>query len=315
MRVAYGEFVRGLSPEKVGRQLAHVVEAILDAGLQFVLDRLAERRGMPQRPDGTTPELTVIGLGNLGGEEMGYSSPIKLVFLYDSIDNKNVWHRDFYNTVVSDLVSLLRSEIAAQGINVDLREGPRYEVGVNVCSFREAIRIYETSGRTWQRLSFVKARVVAGSQSLGDAFLKRLEPWVYRQFMSRVELAEIRTLRRKLEKRAEQQSGSSQDVARAAGGRDDLELTVQFLQLLHGADLAAVRCRNTYDAIVALERGGCLTHQESTLLSDNYARLCRLLHQLSVMFDRRGSVLPEDAGFTQTTRLAIGHSRRGRLGR
>ncbi len=244
MRVAYGEFVRGLSPEKVGRQLALVIEAILDAGLQFVLDRLAERRGMPQRPDGTTPELTVIGLGNLGGEEMGYSSPIKLVFLYDSIDNKNVWHRDFYSTVVSDLVSLLRSE-RAQGINIDLREGPRYEVGVNICSFREAIRIYETSGRTWQRLSFVKARVVAGSQPLGDAFLKRLQPWVYRQFMSRVELAEIRTLRRKLEKLAEQQSGSSQDVARAAGGRDDLELTVQFLQLLHGADLAAVRCPNT----------------------------------------------------------------------
>jgi glutamate-ammonia-ligase adenylyltransferase len=295
MRVAYGEFVRGLSPEKVGRQLAYVVEAIVEAGLQYVLHRLAERRGMPERPDGTTPELTVIGLGNLGGEEMGYSSPVKLVFLYDSIDNKNVWHRDFYNTVVSDLVSLLRgNDSRAQEISVDLREGPRHEVGVNVCSFREAIRIYETSGRTWQRLSFVKARVVAGSQSLGDAFLKRLEPWVYRQFMSRVELAEIRTLRRKLEKRAEQQSGSSEDVARAAGGRDDLELTVQFLQLLHGGDLASVRCGNTYDAILALERGGCLTHQESTLLSDNYARLCRLLDQLSVMFDRSGSVLPED---------------------
>lgn len=307
MRVAYGEFVRGLSPEKVGRQLAYVVEAIVEAGLQHVLHRLAERRGMPQRPDGTTPQLTIIGLGNLGGEEMGYSSPIKLVFLYDSIDNQNVWHRDFYHTVVADLVSLLRgNDTRDEGLNIDLREGPRHEVGVDVCSFREAIRIYETSGRTWQRLSFVKARVVAGSKSLGDAFLRRLQPWIYRQFMSRVELAEIRTLRRKLEKRAELESGSSEDVARAAGGRDDLELTVQFLQLLHGGDLQSVRCHNTYDAIVALEQAGCLTHQESMLLSDNYARLCRLLHQLSVTFDRSGSVLPEDPESRQRLAWQLG---------
>ena len=100
VRIAYAEFTGRLSPEKVGRQLAHLADAVLEAGLQFVVRRLADRRGMPQRPDGTTPELTVIGLGNLGGEEMGYSSPLKLVFLYDSIDNKNIWHRDFYNAAV-----------------------------------------------------------------------------------------------------------------------------------------------------------------------------------------------------------------------
>ncbi|MGI9471501.1 MAG: glutamate-ammonia-ligase adenylyltransferase [Rubripirellula sp.] len=296
MRIAYGEFVRGLSPEKVGRQLAYVSDAVLEAALQFSLNRLAERRGLPQRPDGSTPELTVIGLGNLGGEEMGYSSSLKLVFLYDSIDNQNVWHRDFYVTLVSDVVSLLRGdESRAQGIDIDLREGPRFEVGVNICSLREAIRIYETAGRTWQRLSFVKARVVAGSQSLGQAFLARLEPWIYRQFMSRVEIAEIRTLRHKLEKRAEQQTVSSEDVARAPGGRDDLELTIEFLQLLHGGNIPSVRCRNTYEAIFALEQAGCLTHQESTLLSENYARLCRLQHQLSVMFESSGSVMPSEA--------------------
>ena len=307
MRIAYGEFVRGLSPDKVGHQLAYVADAIIQAALEFVTSRLADRRGMPQRPDGSTPELTVIALGNLGGEEMGYSSPMKLVFLYDSIDNKNTWHRDFYNTVVADLVNLVRGdESRAPGIEVDLREGPRHEVGVSVCSFREAIRIYETSGRTWQRLSFVKARVVAGSAALGSAFLNRLEPWVYRRFMNRVELAEIRTLRHKLEKRAEQQSISSEDVAQAPGGRDDLELTVQFLQLLHGGDLTSVRCGNTYEAIVSLQRAGCLTHQESTLLSENYARLCRLQHQLSVMFDRKGGELPDDPALRKRIAWQLG---------
>jgi len=296
MRIAYGEFVRGSSPEKVGRQLAHVSDAVLEAGLHFTLERLAKRRGMPQRPDGTTPELVVIGLGHLGGKEMGYGSSMKLVFLYDSIDNQNVWHRDFYHTVVTELLTLLRGDEAhSDGMDIDLREGPRYEVGVNICSFREALRIYETAGRTWQRLSFVKARVVAGSQTLGNAFLSRLEPWIYRRFMSRVEIAEIRTLRNKLEKSASDESGEREDIARSPGGRDDLELTVEFLQLLHGGNLSTVRCGNTYEAIFALEQAGCLTHQESTLLSENYARLCRLQHQLSIMFDRSGSILPSES--------------------
>ncbi len=296
LRIAYGEFVRGATPERIGRQIAVVTDAVIEAGLNFTLQRLAERRGMPQRPDGTTPELTVIGLGHLGGEEMGYGSSIKLVFLYDSIDNQNVWHRDFYNTVVNELLTLLRGdESRNDGMDIDLREGPRYEVGVHICSFREALRIYETAGRTWQRLSFVKARVVAGSQKLGKVFLSRLEPWVYRRFMSRVEIAEIRTLRNKLEKSLSNESDAREDIARSPGGRDDLELTVEFLQLLHGGNLGSVRCRNTYDAIVSLEQAGCLTHQEATLLSENYARLCRLQHQLSVMFDQSGSLLPSEA--------------------
>ena len=295
LRIAYGEFVRGATPERVGRQIAGVTDAVIEAGLNFTLQRLADRRGMPQRPDGTTPELTVIGLGHLGGEEMGYGSSIKLVFLYDSIDNQNVWHRDFYNTVVNELLTLLRGdESRSDGMDIDLREGPRYEVGVHVCSFREALRVYETAGRTWQRLSFVKARVVAGSQKLGKAFLSRLEPWVYRRFMSRVEIAEIRTLRNKLEKSLSNESNAREDIGRSPGGRDDLELTVEFLQLLHGGNLGSVRCRNTYDAIFSLEQAGCLTHQEATLLSENYARLCRLQHQLSVMFDQSSSLLPSD---------------------
>lgn len=293
VRIAYAEFVGGMSPENVGRQLSIAVDVIVDCALQYATARLALRRGLPQRPDGTTPQVTVIGLGNLGGEEMGYASPSKLVFIYDSIDQKNAWHRDFYKNLVDDVVRLLRGDQArSHGLHIDLREGPRQEVGVHICSFREAARIYETSGRTWQRLSFVKARVVAGVRDLGKAFLKHLEPWIYQSYLSRVELAEIRTLRHKLEKRAEQQSQAMEEVECVPGGRDDIELTVQFLQLLHGGDLRTARCQNTYEAIIALERAGCLTHQESSLLSENYARLCRLQHLLWVMFDRHGGRLP-----------------------
>ena len=294
-RVAYSEYVGGLAPEKVGRYLAAIADAMIAVGLQFVMRRLIERRGEPQRPDGSVAEVAVIGLGNLGGNEMSYNSPLKLVFVYDTIDNHNVWHRDFYSTLVDDLVGLLRGDpTRTSGLDVDLREGPRSEVGVHICSFREAIRIYETAGRTWQRLSFVKARSVAGSLDLGNALLARLEPWIFQQFMSRVELGETRTIRRKLEKRVEQSATLNHDLIDTPGGKHDLELTIQFLQLLHGGSLPEVRKSNTYEAIGALQRSGCLTHQESMLFSDSYARLGRLQNQIALMFDRSGKSLPDN---------------------
>lgn len=293
-RVAYAEFVGGLSPEKVGRYLSAIADAMIEVGLQFVMQRLVDRRGEPQRPDGSVAEVTVLGVANLGGNEMSYNSPLKLVFIYDSIDNQNVWHRDFYNTLVDELVGLLRGDPTRTiGLDVDLREGPKSEVGVHVCSFREAIRIYETAGRTSQRLDFVKARVVAGSVDLGNALLARLESWIYQQFMSRVELSETRTIRRKLEKRIEQPSLLMNDLTDTAGGKHDVELTVQFLQLLHGGGITEVRKSNTYEAIGSLQRSGCLTHQESTLFSESYARLGRLQNQIALMFDRSGKSLPE----------------------
>lgn len=300
MRIAYGEFVRDQSPETVGRQLAAVADAILEGGLQFSLKRLANRRGMPERPDGSVPKITVIALGSLGGQELSYASPMQVVFLYDAIDHKNIWHRKFYDALVTDILNVLCGDARkADGVDIDLREGPRYEVGVRICGYREAARIYETSGRTWQRLSFVKARVAAGSASLGKVFLDRLEPWVYRQFITRVERAEIRSLRQKLSQRVESagddvdsRSGAI-DVVQSPGGRADLELTVQFLQLVHGGHDRSVRRRNIYDSINRLHRSNYLLDEDRQMLAENYARLSRLHHLLTVTFDRRTSELPD----------------------
>jgi glutamate-ammonia-ligase adenylyltransferase len=295
VRIAYGEFVRGLSPDKVGRQLAYVADAVIEASLSFVTRQLTQQREPPRLLDGSVPEVAVIGLGKLGGEEMSYNSPMQLVFLYDQIDRNNPSHHEFYRALVAEIVALLSPDgPQSLGLEIDLRDGPKYDVGVPICSMRDATRIYETSGRTWHRMRLVKARVVAGSSRLGESFLRRIEPWVYRRFLNRVDLAEIGTLRHKLELRGEPTEITGHDISRDPGGRADLEMTVQFLQLLHGGDLESVRCANTSDAIIELERAGCVTHQEATLLSDNYARLCRLQHQLSIMFDHRGSILPED---------------------
>ena len=168
MRIAYGEFVRGLTPDKVGRQLAHVADAAIEASLRFAIKQLNNERGTPKLASGQEPQVTVIGLGNLGGEELGYGDPLRLVFLFDRIDYLNKSHRDYYASLVTRVISLLTyDEPGGFAHSVDSRDSPMFETGTLICSVRDAARIYESSGQTWQRLNFVKARTVAGDLALG----------------------------------------------------------------------------------------------------------------------------------------------------
>ena len=206
----------------------------------------------------------MIGLRSLGGQELSYNSPLRLIFLFDAIDPRNVWHRDFYETLVRDMVSLLDSDPSQiNGIHVDLRGGPKHEVGVSICSFREAAKIYETSGQVSQRMEFMKARVVAGSASVGKAFLDRLQPWIYRQFNGIAELAEMTAIQHRLQRRADQELSVVGDFVNDPGGMEDVRRIVECLQILHGGHLPGVRKSNLYDAIAALKVGKCIHRTRS----------------------------------------------------
>ncbi|MFG0265370.1 MAG: glutamate-ammonia-ligase adenylyltransferase [Rhodopirellula sp. JB055] len=326
LRIAYGEFVRDLPPDKVQSQISFVTDAIMEAGLAFAISSVLAKRPTPQRIDGSQPTFSVIALGNYGGQEIGYESQLDLLLLCDQIDRKNASHIDFHRQVARGLVELLQSN-GSQVIPFSLRfdhqptqnelmmsdsqrlgvqstrkqsslgHQPTSSSGADIDFFgiNEAATHYERNGRTWQRLAFVKARHAAGDEALSQSFLNRIEPWVYHHLLTRSEIADIRVLRRKLEKRAlATTSTDGTPISDVPGGRRDIELTIQFLQLLHGGDLPDVRVTGTLPAITELSRHGCLTSQEATILSTNHAKLCRLEHLLAVLFDHRISHLPDD---------------------
>ncbi|MFG0253888.1 MAG: glutamate-ammonia-ligase adenylyltransferase, partial [Rhodopirellula sp. JB053] len=256
LRIAYGEFVRGLPPDRAARQISHLTDAVLSSALEFTIQQTAERLHYPQRIDGTKPEYSIVALGNYGGEEIGYDSPLDLLLLCDQIDRKNESHLKFNRQIASGLINLLGSN-RAPVVSINLRFVPQpgedmsgsdtqrlsdYTRGTESASrqidFHDAVTAaayFERENQTSHRLAFVKARVAAGDRELGDRFLKRIEPWVYHRLLSRSEIADIRVLRRKLEKRAlapDTEQGTP--IADCPGGRRDIELTIQFLQVLHG---------------------------------------------------------------------------------
>ncbi len=317
LRISYGDIIRGQRLDTVARQISYLADAILEAAVGTARRALEAKRGVPRIPQGAPARFVVLAMGKLGGVELNYSSDIDLIFLYDQDGNTDgqrpMSNREFFDRLARDVVRLL-TEPTELGIayRVDLRLRPEGERGPVVISLESAMHYYDVLGRTWERQAFVKARPVAGNLDLGQEFLKQLEPWIYRRYLSRADITGIKALKRRIEERTTREGADALNVKTGHGGIRDIEFVIQFLQLLNGGDLPQLRTGNTLEAIVQLENCGCLTHQERTILEENYAFLRKIEHRLQIMFDLQTHLLPRATDEMRRVAIRMGYGGRDR---
>ena len=313
LRIAYGDIVREQSLQAVTMQISYLADAILEAALVAAWKKLHKQRGVPRRPDGNPARFVVLGMGKLGGVELNYSSDIDLIFLYDADGQTDgqrpVSNDEFYNRLARTLVALLTepTELGA-GYRVDLRLRPEGQRGPMVIGLAAALQYYDLRGRTWERQAYIKARPVAGDHSLGRELLEQLQPWIYRRYLSRADISGIKALKRRIEEQARRDGGNTRNVKTGHGGIRDIEFVIQFLQLLNGGNLPALRTGNTLEAIVQLENCGCLSHQERSILQENYHFLRKIEHRLQIMFDLQTHLLPEHPEEMRKLALRMGYA-------
>lgn len=306
LRIAYGDIVAGQRLETVVAQISHVAECIVAAALEAALKIVGGQRGTPHGPQGEPATIAALALGKLGGSELNYSSDIDLVFVSSGdgrvSGSKPGTTQEFFERVVQETVRLI-TEPTDLGIayRVDLRLRPHGSTGPVVMPIDQLLQYYDQLGRTWERQAWVKARFVAGDASLGGRVLTELEPWVYRRWLSRADISGIKALKRQIERRTAREGGDDRDVKHGRGGIRDIEFTIQFLQLLAGGDMPAVRTGSTLDAIRRLAEAGSLTDQEREILERSYTLLRMIEHRLQILYDR------------QTHRLPTTDEERGRL--
>jgi glutamate-ammonia-ligase adenylyltransferase len=297
LRIAYGDIVRNQPVGTVTRQISHLADAIVEAALDFARRHLDEQYGRPLRSDGERSRFAVLGLGKLGGVELNYSSDIDLILLYEQDGQtdarRTVSNHEYFERLSKELIRLL-TEATELGTayRVDLRLRPDGAISPLSLSFENMLSYYDVKGRTWERQAFVKARPVAGDCDLGFELLARLEPWIYRKYLTLADITGIKALKRRIEERAEREGGDLRNVKTGHGGIRDIEFVIQFLQLLNGGALPEVRTGNTLEAIALLEQAGSLTPDERAKLEDNYSMLRKLEHRLQIMFDLKTHMLP-----------------------
>jgi glutamate-ammonia-ligase adenylyltransferase len=306
--------------EEVGRELAHLAEACLDAALASLWPALEARLGVPRREDGERCRFVVFGLGKLGGEELNFSSDIDLLYVYETDAGQVEWpsaagpacslHEWF--TALATRLGRAIEEMTAEGscFRVDLRLRPEGTRGPLVNALPALERYYETWGRAWERQAWIKARPVTGDRTLGDEVLRMLGPFVWPRSSfagGPVAVAAVREMVRLL-RQARAASAGDDDVKLGRGGIREVEFLVQALQLIHGGQKPALRERGTLRALDQLLFAGLVSDQEHRVLGDAYLVLRRVEHRVQLEELRQTHTLPREPQRRALLARRLGHA-------
>lgn len=311
LRIGVNDIIRDRPLEEVTADLSRVADAAITVAWDLALAAATQRHGSPRTGAGNPTRAAVLAFGKLGGGELNYSSDIDLMVVYDeegrTTGRRGVGNDEFYGRAVSELIRLLSAHTdRGQAYRVDFRLRPEGQHGPLARSLASTLGYYDTLGRTWERQALIKVRPVAGDPGLGAEFVEAVQPFVYKRFLSFAEINEIKAVKRKIEHQA-QRAGGVREVKAGPGGIRDVEFAIQFLQLLNGGDLPAVRCRDTLGALQALEAAGCLTDAEYRGLDDAYRFLRKVEHRLQLLFDLQTHRLPDRPEELRKLALRMGY--------
>jgi glutamate-ammonia-ligase adenylyltransferase len=298
LRIAYGEIVCRQRLELVLEQLSLLADVLIEAAFGAAERHIRETRPLPPGIDARPIQRCVVALGRLGASELAYAGPIELLVIYSAAaadpQRLRAVHEHFERASKLFVRLFNESRSAESDWEARVLSLPDSPLAAAAHAAQDVVFGFDSFGRTWHRQTFLKARPAAGDLDLGVKVLSRLEPWLYRRYLSRADETGVKSLKRRILMEATLHQDDWRDVRLARGGLRDLESTVEFLQLLVGGDQPAVRQPSTLAAIAGLEQAGAISPEERSLLEDCFVTLRKVEHRLQIFASAGAAALPDD---------------------
>lgn len=275
--------------------------AIRAATRSALLD--AHEAGRLTLPDPADPEkgsgLFVLGMGKLGAGELNYSSDVDLIVFYDADVIRPAEGEEpttLFVRVAQTMAKLLHERTADGYVaRVDLRLRPDPGSTPVAISRDAALSYYESVGQNWERAAMIKARVVAGDEAAGEAFLSELRPFVWRRSLDHAAIADIHAMKRQIH--AHKGHGSiaveGHNLKLGRGGIREIEFFVQTQQLVAGGRNPTLRSRATVETLRDLAEAGWIDAKARDELTECYWFLRGLEHRIQMVEDAQTHTLPD----------------------
>ena len=301
LRIGAAEILGTKPVAQIGRELADLADVVVELALETCQHALWQEHGQPLDERGRLARFLVVGLGKYGGQELNYSSDIDLIFVWDGEtqpegEGTPLENSEFFLRLSQRLVQVLTAA-TKEGFfyRVDMRLRPEGASGTLTHSLRASWTYYETRGELWERQMLIKARRVAGSQTLGKQYAAMLRPFIYPAHFHSAPHEEIRRIKERIEASIRERPRGENNIKLQAGGIRDIEFIVQCLQLLYGGFHPQVRVHNTLAAIDRLAEVAALTAVEASSLKSAYEFFRRVENLLQIASGRPDYAIPEDA--------------------
>ena len=273
-----------LSVERLADHLSTLADILVDQTVQAVWNTLPQRHR-------EVPKFAVIAYGKLGGKELGYSSDLDVIFLYDDDDPEAPAQ---YAKLAQRFITWMTSHTPA-GIlfDIDIALRPDGASGLLVSTIAAFEKYQLKSAWVWEHQALTRARFCAGDVDIGQRFeLLRLE--VLRQPRDAALLQqEVRTMRDKMT-RAHPARDSQFDLKQDRGGMIDIEFIVQYLILLHAS--ACPQLTDDIGNIALLKLAGELGLIDAALATsaaNAYRTYRKLQHHARLQGEEQALVAPE----------------------
>ena len=302
LAIAMADIAGDWDLDAVTGALTRFADQAVSASLRFLLREAAERGGLdasdPAKLEAETG-LVVLAMGKYGAFELNYSSDIDLIVFYDMERfpfRKKDDPRAAAVDIVKGLVKLL-SETTADGyvFRTDLRLRPDAGATQVAISTGAAEAYYEGMGQNWERAAMIKARPCAGDTEAGAAFLKSIEPFIWRRSLDYAAIEDIHSIKRQIHAHGGHGAiaVAGHNVKLGRGGIREIEFFAQTQQLILGGRFPDLRPRRTLDAIEALRKRGPVSDEAATDLTQAYRYLRTLEHRLQMIEDEQTHTLPK----------------------
>lgn len=307
LRVAASEIAGSLPLMKVSDYLTWLAEAILEQVLALAWRQTVAKYGTPLRTDGTLcdPGFIIVGYGKVGGLELGHGSDLDLVFIHDGDPQaetdgpKSIDGAQFFTRLGQRIIHLLTAQTnSGQLYEVDMRLRPSGASGLLVSSLGAFARYQENEAWTWEHQALVRARVLVGSQDVGQAFEK-----VRAQMLGKArDLAklqqEVSEMRAKMRDNLGTKSTAAGTAANAfdataafdlkqdAGGIVDIEFMVQYAALAWSrSHPPLLRWTDNIRILEELEHEGLMPAEDASLLREAYKAYRSAAHRQALQKD------------------------------
>jgi glutamate-ammonia-ligase adenylyltransferase len=306
-RDLWGEVNAGI----VARELSVLAEAVLSALLaRFIENEKAKHPSDTVRD--ALESMAVIGLGKLGGGELGYGSDWDILIAYERSSEEGEARSEAYTAVISVVEALLSSapQLRVRGapVEIDARLRPEGKKGALAYTPAEYRDYYLNSSLTWERQVLTKARFVAGNADTASKYAEGTYEVIYSRTLSPEESVEIQAMKRRMESERLKSGDQLTDIKLGHGGMSDIEFLVQMLQMRSGAAHAAARNLNTVAALYALGAAGILPVPDAARLADTYLHWTAVRNRLWLLGGLSNDILPSDARRLRAVAVGLGEA-------
>ena len=295
------------SLEEVMAELSSLAAACLQRAYEVCGQQLQKEYGQPleviEEGQSQFAEMTVLGMGKFGGNELNFSSDIDLIYCYSSNNGeteggsrqeKISLHRYFVK--LAEMMTRALHQVTSDGFvfRVDTRLRPDGNNGDLAISLNGAESYYESWGQSWERAAMIKARPVAGSLSLGDDLLNRLKPFVYRRYLDFGMIEDIKIMKQKINASLNREQEGENNLKLGRGGIREIEFFIQAQQLVNAGRKPQLQYRNSLLMLTLLAEDGLISSEDQQTLAEAYRFLREVEHRIQIVQEQQTHTLPQD---------------------